>query len=65
MRDTYWICDPNNPNKDCYVDLRAKVLHDGKTKNYKNGYDPVIMIDPNWDLHVTNGDYSEVFKALR
>ena len=64
-RSTWWIDDPTKNDKDCHIDLRPRVVRDRRSKNYENGYDTVIVMDPNYDLVVTNGDYSEVYKAMK
>ena len=64
-RNIFWIDNPEDPNKDCHIDLRPVVVHDQSDKNYRTGYNSVIVMDPNFDLLVTNGDYSEVFKHMR
>lgn len=64
-RNTWWTYDPSRPDKDCHVNLRPKVVYNKDTKNYINGFDKVIVMDPNYDVVVTNGDYSEVYKAMK
>ena len=64
-RNTWWIYKPEAADKDCHINLRPRVMYDKSSKNYKNGYNAVIVLDPNYDLVVTNGDYSEVYKAMK
>ena len=63
--NTWWIYKPEDSEKDCYVSLRPRLLHDGNSKNTKTGFDPVILLDPNWDCVTLNGDLSEVYKYMR
>ena len=44
-----WVYDPSDKNKDCYVNLRAKRVYDGDSRNFSSGFDPVYIIDPNYD----------------
>ena len=64
-RNTWWIDDPTRADKDCHINLRPRVVCDRKTKNYEDGFQMVIALDPNYDLVITNGDYSEVYKAMK
>lgn len=64
-RNTWWIYDPSAEDKDCHINLRPRVMYDRNDKNYKNGFGAVIVMDPNYDLVVTNGDYSQVYKAMK
>lgn len=56
-----WVYDPSDSKKDCYVSLRAKRVYDGNSRNFKNGFDPVYIIDPNYDSAAT----SEWFPFLK
>ena len=49
-----WIYDPSDKNKDCYVSLRAKRVYDGDSRNFKSGFEPVYIIDPNYDSASTS-----------
>lgn len=48
-RRVCWTYDPSDKNKDCYVNLRAKRVYDGNSRNFASGFDPVYVIDPNYD----------------
>ena len=56
-----WTSDPSNKNKYCCVNLRAQRLFDGESKNYDTGYNPVFILDPNYDTNI-NQDW---FKYMR
>ena len=56
-----WTYDPSSKNKDCCVNLRAQRLFDGESKNYDNGYNPVYILDPNYDTNINQ----EWFKYMR
>lgn len=64
-RNIFWIDDPTDPDRDCHINLRPVAVHDKDGKNYRSGYHAVIVMDPNYDCIVTDGDYSEVFKHMR
>ena len=53
-----WVDDPTDPNRDCHVSLRAKRLPS------KTSYNPVYILDPNWDTIATN-KWDEICQALR
>lgn len=56
-----WTYDPSSKNKDCCVNLRAQRLFDGESKNYDTGYNPVYILDPNYDTNINQ----EWFKYMR
>ena len=64
-RNTWWVDDPSRDDKDCHINLRPRIVCDKKTKNYEDGFEMAIVLDPNYDLVITNGDYSEVYKAMK
>lgn len=60
-RNVCWTYDPSDRTKDCYVKLRYKKVYDGTHRDYVNGFDPVYIIDPNYDT----GSADEWYKFLR
>lgn len=59
-----WVDDPSDPTKDCCIRLRPKRVYDKNSKNYRTGFNPVYILDPNWDT-MANGNWDVVFKALK
>ena len=59
-----WVDDPSDPTKDCCIRLRPKRVYDKKSKNYWTGFNPVYILDPNWDTMATD-NWDVVFKALK
>lgn len=47
-----WTYDPSDKNKDCCIKLRAQRVFDGDSRNYKSGYNPVYILDPNYDTNI-------------
>lgn len=56
-----WTYDPSDKNKDCCVKLRAQRVFDGDSRNFKSGYNPVYILDPNYDTNINQ----EWFKYMR
>ena len=56
-----WTYDPSSKDMDCSVNLRAQRLYDGESKNYDTGYNPVYILDPNYDTNINQ----EWFKYMR
>lgn len=50
-----WTYDPSDPTKDCVVRLRFKRMYDEGTLNYDTGYNPVFILDPNYDMNINQG----------
>lgn len=50
-----WTYDPSDPNKDCVVRLRFRRVYDESTLNYDTGYNPVFILDPNYDMNINQG----------
>lgn len=48
-----WTYDPNDKNKDCSVKLRWERVYDGDSRNFDTGYNPVFILDPNYDTNIT------------
>lgn len=44
-----WIYDENNPVGDNYVDLGYHDVYDDAARRFVNGYEPVVLLDPNVD----------------
>lgn len=47
-----WTYDPSDPTKDCVVRLRFRRLYDESSLNYDTGYNPVYILDPNYDMNI-------------
>lgn len=50
-----WTYDPSDPTKDCVVRLRFKRVYDESTLNFDTGYNPVFILDPNYDMNINQG----------
>lgn len=50
-----WTYDPSDPKKDCVVRLRFRRVYDESTLNYDTGYNPVFILDPNYDMNINQG----------
>lgn len=48
-RNICWVDDPTRKDTDRCVKLRYRRVFDGSSKNYESGYDPVYILDPNYD----------------
>ena len=44
-----WIYDEKKPNGDNYVDFRIFDAHNEAKRDFVNGYERVVIIDPNVD----------------
>lgn len=53
-----WVDDPTDPDKDCHVSLRAKRVPS------KTNFNPVYILDPNWDT-IANNNWDVICDALR
>ena len=47
-----WTYDPKDKNKDCCVKLRWEQVFDGDSRNFDTGYNPVFLLDPNYDTNI-------------
>lgn len=56
-----WTYDLKDKNKDNCVKLRFKQLYDGSTLNQELGYNPVYILDPNYDTNI-NQDWFKYIK---
>lgn len=52
-----WTWDTTDENKDCHVDLRFKRVHDSNSRNYDTGFNPVFVLDPNYDTNINEDWY--------
>lgn len=64
VMEACWIDDPSDPTKDCCVNLRPKRVYDKASKNGRTGFNPVYILDPNWDTLAT-GNWDKIFKAMK
>lgn len=55
-----WSYDPSDKNKDCCVKLRFKRVYDDNTLNFDTGYNPVYILDPNYDMNINQGWFGHV-----
>jgi hypothetical protein len=53
-RNICWIDDASRKDTDRCVKLRFTRVFDGNSKNYATGYDPVYILDPNYDSTYKN-----------
>lgn len=49
-----WIYDEENPNGDNYIDLGIYDYNSDASRRFVNGYENVILIDPNVDGYILN-----------
>lgn len=49
-----WIYDPNNDDRDCYVDFGIYKLNNPKAADFVNGYERSILLDFNVDGPILN-----------
>jgi hypothetical protein len=47
-----WVYDPKNPDHDNYIDFGIYDACNSKARDFVNGYEKVIWIDPNVDGYI-------------
>lgn len=49
-----WIYDEKNPNGDNYIDFGIYDINKPRNRDFVNGYEPTILLDPNVDGNILN-----------